>query len=175
MLTLAPFTEDDIDRLLGWITSKEEHFRWTASALSFPPVREDFQKQMRESAARGDRLFFKAADRDSGNVIGHLELGAIDRQNRSTRIGRVLLAPEARGRGLGAELMRAGLAKAFDEMQMHRVDLWVFESNRGAIACYERVGFRHEGVIREAFKAGEEYWSFLVMSMLESEWAAMVG
>ena len=175
MLELIPFTEEDIDRLLGWITSEEEYFLWTAAAVSFPLTREPFQKLMRESAERGDRLFFKAADRDSGNVIGHLELGAIDRQNRSTRIGRVLLAPEARGRGLGAELMRAGLAKAFDEMGMHRVELWVFEANRGAVACYERVGFRHEGVIREAFKAGEEYWSFLVMGMLESEWAAMVG
>ncbi len=175
MLELLPFTEDDIDRLLGWVTSEEEHFLWTASALSYPPTREAFQKQMRESAVRGYRLFFKAADRDSGNVIGHLELGAIDRQNRSTRIGRVLLAPEARGRGLGEAIMRAGLTQAFGEMGMHRVDLWVFESNVRAIACYERVGFRHEGVIREAFRAGEEYWSFLIMSVLESEWAAMVG
>jgi RimJ/RimL family protein N-acetyltransferase len=175
MLELIPFTEDDIDRLLGWITSEEEHFLWTASARR-PSARADFQKLMRDSAERGDRQFFKAIDRDSGNVIGHLELGAIDLHNRSTRIGRVLLAPEARGRGLGAALMRAGLAKAFGEMGMHRVDLWVFESNRGAIACYERVGFRHEGVVREAFKAGDgEYWSFLLMSLLESEWSAMVG
>lgn len=175
MVELLPFTEGDIDRLLGWVTSEEEHFFWTASALAYPPTREAFQRLMRDSAERGDRLFFKAVDPDSGNVMGHLELGAIDRHNRSTRIGRVLLAPEARGRGLGEAIMRAGLAKAFDEMGMHRVDLWVFESNARAIACYERVGFRHEGVIREAFKAGEEYWSFLIMSILESEWAAMVG
>jgi RimJ/RimL family protein N-acetyltransferase len=175
MIDLLPFTEDDIDRLLGWVTSEAEHFLWTASALSFPPAREAFQKLMRDSAERGDRLFFKAVERDSGNVIGHLELGAIDLRNRSTRIGRVLLAPEARGRGLGEAIMRAGLAKGFDEMGMHRVDLWVFASNARAIACYERAGFRHDGVIREAFKAGEEYWSFLVMSVLEREWAAMVG
>ena len=66
--------------------------------------------------------------------------------------------------------MRAALGVAFDQLQMHRVELAVFDFNQAAIACYERVGFRREGVRREMFRSHDGYWSEIVMSMLESEW-----
>ncbi|HKI01979.1 MAG TPA: GNAT family protein [Thermoanaerobaculia bacterium] len=174
MIELIPFTEADIDRLTGWIPSLEVHLFWTASVFEYPLPREPFAKFLRDSAERGDRLIYKAVLRESGEACGHIELGAIDRRNRFLRIGRVLLNPAFRGRGLGMEMMRSALALAFDDMDMHRVELGVFDVNPGAIACYERVGFRHEGVRRESFKAPEgaavEYWSEVTMSILASEW-----
>jgi RimJ/RimL family protein N-acetyltransferase len=171
MLELEPFTEADIDRLLGWITSPEEHFLWTAHGFEYPLTREAFRELVRVSAERGDRLLFKAVLPGEREPVGHIELGAIDSRNRSLRIGRVLLDPAARGRGLGAEMMRAALALAFDRLQMHRVELGVFDVNLCAIACYERAGFRHDGVRREAYRTPEGYWSEIVMSVLAPEWA----
>ncbi len=101
MIELVPFTEQDVDRLISWIASPEELFVWTADRFAYPLTREAFREEMRRSAERGDRLFFKAVDAESGEVAGHIELGAIHLRNRSLRIGRVLLAPACRGRGLG--------------------------------------------------------------------------
>ena len=53
---------------------------------------------------------------------------------------------------------------------LHRIDLRVFDFNQAAIAAYERVGFKKEGLLRDACKVGEAYWSAWVMSMLEDEW-----
>ena len=180
MIELIPFTEDDIDRLTRWVPALEVHLFWTASVFEYPLPREPFARFVRESAERGDRLIFKAvlvpdtADGASGEPYGHIELGAIDRRNRSLRIGRVLVAPAFQGRGLGEELMRRAVAYAFDELGMHRVELGVFDVNPRAITCYERVGFRSEGARRESFKAPEGapmgYWSELTMSILDSEW-----
>ena len=173
MLHLVPFTEDDIGRLMGWVDSREVFALWTASTFDYPLTRERFLRHMEESAARGDRLIFKVVDAGSGEAIGHVELGAIDRTNASLRIGRVLLAPAARGRGLGAELMRAALRKAFGEMGMYRVELGVFDVNQRAIACYEGVGFRREGVKRDTLRVPPGYWSEVVMSILAPEWEAL--
>jgi RimJ/RimL family protein N-acetyltransferase len=176
MIDLVPFTEADIDRLPGWVPSLEEHLFWTASVFEYPLPRELFARFLRESAERGDRLFFKVVQRESGEPCGHLELGAIDRRNLSLRIGRVLVAPAFRGQGLGVEMMCAALAVAFDELGMHRAELGVFDVNPQAIACYERAGFRREGTRRESFKAPGEpgaparYWSEVTMSILASEW-----
>jgi len=176
MIELVQFMEADIDRLAGWVPSLQEHLFWTASVFEYPLPREPFARFVRESTEREDRLFFKAVQRESGEPCGHLELGAIDRRNRSLRIGRVLLAPAFRGQGLGVEMMRAALAIAFDELRMHRVELGVFDINPGAIACYERAGFRREGIRRESFKvpgapgASARYWSEVTMSVLDSEW-----
>ena len=170
MIELRPFTEDDIDRVLPWITSREDLYLWTAYSFGVPLTREHLLQHMKESAERGDRLLYKAVNSEDQTVFGHVELGAIDRRNNSLRIGRVLIDPACQGRGLGAGMMRAAVDLAFDQFEMHRVDLWVFENNPRAIACYEKVGFLHEGVCRDWFKIGDEYWSMVIMSILAPEW-----
>jgi len=170
MIDLIPFTEEDIDRLIGWIPSEDALLRWTASSFAFPLTREHLRRHLQESAERGDRLIFKAVETASGAVRGHIELGGIDPRNRSLRIGRVLLDPAVRGRGLGVAMMRRAVAIAFDQLGMHRVELGVFDVNPQAIACYERAGFRKDGMRRESFLgSGGAYWSEVIMSILSSE------
>jgi RimJ/RimL family protein N-acetyltransferase len=177
VIELIPFTEADIEPLLGWIRSQEELLLWTASSFGYPLTREHITQHMWDCAARGDRLIFKVVDAEHGEAVGYVELGALDSRNRSARVGRVLLAPAARGRGLGVAMMRAALAYAFDKLHVHRAELGVFDVNPRAIACYERAGFRREGVRRESFAVPEElgggYWSEITMSVLASEWEAL--
>jgi RimJ/RimL family protein N-acetyltransferase len=59
---------------------------------------------------------------------------------------------------------------AFDELQLHRVALGVFDFNASALRCYERAGFQREGVKRDLRLVGNTYWSLVEMSMLEEEW-----
>ncbi len=59
---------------------------------------------------------------------------------------------------------------AFKELNLHRVSLGVFDFNYSAIACYEKAGFIKEGLLRDARKTGNEYWSLWEMSILENEW-----
>jgi RimJ/RimL family protein N-acetyltransferase len=169
---LIPFTVADIDRLPGWIRSPEELMLWTASSFGFPLTREHIEGHLRDSAERGDRRIFKAVEEGSRDAVGHIELGAIDPRNRSVRIGRVLVDPERRSQGLGGAMMRAALDMAFRDLGAHRVELGVFDVNPAAIACYERVGFRRDGMRRDSFLASSEpprYWSEVIMSILASD------
>jgi RimJ/RimL family protein N-acetyltransferase len=168
MVTLAEFSEADIDRLVPLISTPEILGLWAASAFSYPFTREQMEAHLRQRSSRGE-FVFKVLDQN-GSVVGHVELGSIDRHHCSLRIGRVFVFPEHRLRGRGVQLMRATLAVAFDQLQMHRVELSVFDFNHAAIACYERVGFRREGVRREMFRASDGYWSEIVMSILAAEW-----
>ncbi|OUQ08155.1 GNAT family acetyltransferase [Massilimicrobiota sp. An142] len=38
---------------------------------------------------------------------------------------------------------------------------------------YEKVGFKHEGVLRDAIKDGDQYADDILMSILEDEWREM--
>jgi RimJ/RimL family protein N-acetyltransferase len=174
-IRLLPFASSDIDRLPGWIRSPEELMLWTASSFGFPLTREHLERHLRDSAERGDRRIFKAVEEGREEAVGHIELGAIDPRNRSVRIGRVLVDPARRGQGVGAAMMCSALAMAFKEMKTHRVELGVFDVNPAAIACYEKVGFHRDGLRRDSFLAFAEparYWSEVIMSLLEAEWAA---
>ena len=68
-------------------------------------------------------------------------------------------------------MVDAALEVAFRDLRLHRVDLTVFDFNAAAIACYERAGFSVAGRLRDLRRLrDEEYWTALVMSILEDEW-----
>jgi RimJ/RimL family protein N-acetyltransferase len=109
-------------------------------------------------------------------VIGHIELNDIDLRNRAATLCRVLVGePSLRGKGIGPRMLEELLEVGFGQFELHRIDLFVFDFNQAAIRCYEKVGFRKEGHIREARKIGNEYWSLYQMSILDPEWRSSLS
>jgi RimJ/RimL family protein N-acetyltransferase len=53
------------------------------------------------------------------------------------------------GKGYGYEAMQLVLRFAFDELNLHRVQLTVFSYNERVIVLYEKLGFQHKGKYRE--------------------------
>jgi RimJ/RimL family protein N-acetyltransferase len=175
-IRLEPFIEEDIPTLIGWISTPEFLLLWGGPSFTFPLTEKQLTWLIGASARKTPEILaLRAVESETGAVVGHIQIMAIDRQNRSARLGRVLIGPEERrGQGLGLEMVRAALRIAFDTLQIHRVDLFVFDFNTRAIACYKRAGFRTEGRLRDARRSGDSYWSLVVMSILEDEWRSEV-
>jgi RimJ/RimL family protein N-acetyltransferase len=159
---------EDWQRLVEWTDSPEFLLQWAGPQFRFPLDVEQIEAHV--EAGVGIRRNFKAVLPDSGKMAGHVELNQIDLENRSATVARVLLDPHRRGGGLGAAMVGEAVRFGFEVLHLHRLDLYVFDFNRSAIACYEKVGFRREGVLRHARKMGEEYWNLCVMGLLEDEW-----
>ena len=82
-----------------------------------------------------------------------------------------LFVADLRGQGLGQEITRLVLAWAFTLLGLHRVELEVLASNSRAIGCYRACGFRQEGIRRQAGLYPDGWKDFIVMAMLQSEYA----
>jgi RimJ/RimL family protein N-acetyltransferase len=115
---------------------------------------------------------FKAVDA-RGRVVGHAELGAIDRANQTATLCRVMVAPEARGEGFCVPIIDAVLRVGFGELGSRRIDLRVYAFNTPAIRCYQRAGFVQEGLLRRALKVGDACWDTVLMAILDEEWRAL--
>jgi RimJ/RimL family protein N-acetyltransferase len=50
------------------------------------------------------------------------------------------------GKGYGHEATRLALGFALNELNLHRVQLTVFDYNPRAIHLYEKLGFQQEGI-----------------------------
>ena len=107
-----------------------------------------------------------------GRCIGTARLHTVEEENRRARFAIGIFGPEFWGRGLGTEATRLVLAYAFEVLSLHRVDLRVLTFNERAIACYERCGFRREGIEREGAWIGGQWQSDMIMSILEQEYKA---
>ena len=72
---------------------------------------------------------------------------------------------EHRGRGVGAALLTSALAAA-REAGLTRVELTVREDNAAAIRLYERFGFVHEGLKRNALAVDGRFENLACMALL---------
>ncbi|MBM3926176.1 MAG: GNAT family N-acetyltransferase [SAR202 cluster bacterium] len=177
MIKLERFEKSDIKRLLGWVHSAEELLQWSGPAYNWPLDEKQLEANLQGAMTNPpSRMIWKAVDTDTGKVFGHIELGNIDRKNRSARMSRVLVGErEYRGKGLSKEIVKQAMEIGFGEMGLHRIDLVVFDFNTPAIKLYKGLGFVDEGLHRESRAMGDGYWSLYQMSMLEGEWRAVRG
>lgn len=174
MLRLEPFSQADFQQLIDWIPDSSFALQWGGPTFTYPLTVEQLDKYVKDSnSINATKYIFKAVDETTNEVIGHISIGNVDRINESARIGKVLVGKiDSRGNGYGTQLMLAALAFAFEELKLHKVTLGVFDFNISAIRCYEKVGFKKEGFLRDARKNGDEYWNLIEMGMLKSEWQA---
>lgn len=78
------------------------------------------------------------------------------------------LVPRARHKGLGASLMTAAIAAAWQQ-GFARIELTVRADNEVARRLYERFGFGHEGLLRKAFLVDGQYFDCHVMALLRGD------
>ena len=87
-----------------------------------------------------DAFVFKAVDIETGAVVGHISLGGLSWKNRSSRISRVLVSPDAMQKGICQYMTKAVLKIGFEELGLHRIGLGVYENNKAALNCYLKSG-----------------------------------
>lgn len=170
-MRLEYFTEKDFQQLIDWIPDAAFTMQWGGPAFTYPVTNAQLVHYL-DGANIEDatKYIFKVIDDDLDEVIGHISLGNVDRVNENARIGKVLVSSNFRGKGYGTQMMEAILTFAFEEQNLHKVTLGVFDFNTSAIHCYEKVGFKQEGFLRDARKYGGNYWNLIEMGILESEW-----
>lgn len=79
-------------------------------------------------------------------------------------LGMGVLAPY-RGRGIGTKLLQACVRKAWLK-GITRIELEARADNAAAIALYEKLGFQHEALKRNAMRFNGQYFDAVQMSLL---------
>ena len=98
---------------------------------------------------------------------------SVEDNSATYRIG--IFDPDYHSKGIGTEVTRLLLKYGFETMKWHRIDLKVLDYNLRGIYCYEKCGFKKDGILREnAFIEGK-YYSDIVMSILDYEYCNEYG
>ncbi|MGC5364293.1 GNAT family N-acetyltransferase [Streptomyces sp. DT24] len=83
----------------------------------------------------------------------------------------IMLASEARGRGLGTQATRLTLDYAFHITNLRMVWLKVLAPNTAGVRAYEKAGFRNAGTLREAGYWLGEVCDEVIMDALAKHWS----
>ncbi|MFC8242506.1 GNAT family N-acetyltransferase [Streptomyces chartreusis] len=169
---LRPFTEDDA-AVMAEIIEDPEVVRFTGDHSEEFPL-ERLRSWYGSRSAQNDRLDLAVTDRATGELVGEVVLYEWDATARSCTF-RTLVGPRGRGRGIGTEATRLIVGHGFGQLGLHRVQLEVYGHNPRALRVYEKAGFVVEGVRREADFRDGQWRDWVMMAVLDHEWAAHHG
>jgi RimJ/RimL family protein N-acetyltransferase len=166
-VTLEPLNEDHLAAVAAML-SDPDVLRFTRVP---DPTPADFPHEWLRTYEAGRRDGTReafAARGDDGRFVGVALAFGIDRTEAEAELG-YIVAPQARGRGIGTAMLRALTAWAFAETGALRIRLIIDVENPASLRVAERSGYVREGVMRSLhFKAGRRIDAVL-LSRLASD------
>ena len=94
-------------------------------------------------------------------------------EDRGSDLGIMIGEAQYRDKGYGTDTMLTLVRFGFEQMNLHKISLGVFEFNARGYAVYKKVGFVEEGRRREEIYQDGRYWDVIWMSMLRREFDAL--
>ena len=143
----------------------------TIVALERAPAASAFVGQWSEErhratlGGRDARYYVSEIGRD---IDAYVILNGLTEDSGSIELKRIVVA--APGHGLGRRILTEIIRIAFRELRAHRLFLDVLDDNSRARHLYESLGFKYEGVMRDAARRDGVWFDVHLMSMLESEY-----
>lgn len=141
-----------------------------ARPRSVKAVKEWIEKSLEKDPP--DFFMFTIHTLDDDRLIGEIGLDGILWNHGESFVGIGLGEHEYWGKGYGTEAMRLILRFGFDELNLYRISLSVFEYNLRAIRSYEKAGFVHEGRHPGMLHRDGKRYAILHMGILRDEWLA---
>ncbi len=144
--------------------------RWSARAASWRLLDTAADRPAARSQPGKDRVGFLIFPLTGDRPIGHAGLFGVDRIRGEAWLGIGLGDRDRWDTTAGADALRVILRYGFDELNLRRISLAVFEYNARALRAFEETGFAIEGrMLQEASRNGRSR-AGLYMSLPREEW-----
>lgn len=124
-------------------------------------------EEHKKEIERDDCMLFVVKEKDTNNTVG-FALNFID--GKSDRFELRRFAVTKKGMGYGREVLASLIKFAFEELNMNRFWLDVFQDNYVGIKLYESMEMHADGVLRQNYKTERGYLDMIVYSILKSEY-----
>lgn len=129
---LEPAGREHIERMMEWFPDRRSIEIWGGPRFRFPFTRTTFFEDIRAVDLASYALL------DEQDFVG---FGQYYRRVGRYHVGRLVISPDHRSRGLGAWLIGGLIARARRDFVATQCSLFVMADNAPAVRLYEKLGF----------------------------------
>lgn len=169
-LRLRALEKEDLPKFVEWLNDPEVIENLFVDHPFSLAAEEQWFEGVMKSPMFERPLCIEVREGEHWKMIGNLSIMDINWQHRNGELGIVIGDKAEWGKGHGTEVISLYINHLFNELNLHRVWLRVYDANLAGIRCYEKVVFQHEGTLREAIYKHGQYIDMHVMSILSTEW-----
>mgnify|MGYP001111248940 CR=1 FL=1 len=169
-LSLKLIQLHDAERVFELTENSREYLRawlpWLDTTTKLEDTREFIKtclKGYSENTSLTTVILFK------GEIVGVAGFNSINWANKTAYIG-YWLGASYQGNGIMTKVARALTSFAFQELQLHKVEIRAASGNRKSRSIPERLRYTEEGCIRQAEWLYNHYADHVVYGVLRDEW-----
>lgn len=152
----------DSDTYFKWINNKE----LVEFNSSYRPVSSFAHNNWFENVSKkSDLVIFSIEELQTKKLIGSCSLRNIDFIHRNAELQIRIGEENLLGKGYGSEAVELLLKFGFNNLNLYRIYLHVFEDNIRAIKSYEKNGFEKEGLLKSAAYINGKYKNIVLMAI----------
>lgn len=168
LVRLRAIEPTDLERIQVWINDREVT-QWLSARYPLSMAQEQRWLEGVASRPHAEGITLAIETLTEDRHIGSISLTRKSVESRNAELGIMIGDKPSWNAGHGTDAILTLLTFGFDEMNLHRIQLSVLDTNARAIACYRKCGFKEEGLLREdVYKAGR-YHDMVIMSTLEQD------
>jgi len=165
---LREYRKEDVEKALHYMNDSETK-RFLSPGIPYLYTLEDERKWFENLSAAKDIYNFAIETLADEKYIGGCGLNSIDWKNSVAAVGIFIGDKEYWGKGYGTDVMKVLIKFIFEQVNIHKIKLNVYSFNERAIKCYEKCGFKVEGVLRQEIFRDGRYYDEIIMGLLKEE------
>lgn len=159
---LRAFEREDAERCYRWMNDPNiVRTLKSRYPIAFQNESEWLDRAMQASAAE---RHFAIERKDDRTHIGNASIHDIDWVSRAASFGLFIGEPSAWNRGFGSDAIRTLVLFAFEEMNLRKLRISIFDYNDRAKHVLESQGFVQEGRLRQEFYREGTYHDLVILS-----------
>ncbi|MEO8459379.1 MAG: GNAT family N-acetyltransferase [Dokdonella sp.] len=160
---------DDVDALFAIFSDPAVMRYWSRGPFASIADAQDYLAQVDAGRDTGELYQWGIALIDDDRVIGTCTLMSVDRSGWRVEIGYALASAHWH-KGYASDALPLALAYAFDKLDAHRIEADIDPRNAASLKSVERLGFRHEGHLRERYRVNGEMQDSAIFGLLRTEY-----
>lgn len=170
LVRLREYREEDIPLAKEYV-NKAEIRQYTAIDVPFLYTLYNETKWFEKiSPHNGGEYNFAIETLKEQKYIGGCSVAHMDYKNSVVTVGIMIGDTDYLSKGYGADALKVLIKFIFEEMNINKIKLHVYDFNLRAQRCYEKVGFKKECVLKEELFRKGKYHDIIQMSIFKRDY-----
>jgi len=161
---LSPIDVNDVEIFTEWVNDMEvlKYFDLYPLTISLENEREMITNLSKEHN-------YSIINLETNEMIGNCGFVNVEHINQTAEVGIIIGNKTYWNKGYGTEALSLLIDFGFKALNMHNIMLRVYENNKGAVRCYEKIGFKTMGIRREALHRDLMKQNVIYMDILSKD------
>lgn len=164
---LSPMSLDDAETYTKWLNDFEVTNGLGNSSKIFTV---EVENEWLETVLKKGEYSFAIVDLKTDILLGSCGFNKLDSCRQTGTVGIFIGEKENRGKGIGTEALSLLIEFGFDYLNLNNINLDVYSFNKGAVKCYEKVGFKKYGVRHEVYPLKGKLYDLISMEILKKDY-----